>query len=225
MAPEGESTDVKAGALAATASARAMPAGVKVRSRLVLHWADIAIDQEARAREGRAEIERVLATRETAFPLKAEFQPAMIGIAACAHSLDALYAELAEHVGPETLARWAETRRPGRWAEVAGILDLAVDRNVNEWRSRLKALFVDLRNPAIHPAARDRAPERHSVLPAHVPPEYRIYSIEAVEESIDLLLEILSACVEAPRPSIEAWANDTRASIEALKQSRVAPTK
>jgi len=72
--------------------------------------------------------------------MTSELHAAMIGIAACAHSLDALYAELAELVGPNTLAEWEENRRGGRWAEVAGILDLSFDVDVDRWRPRLRTL-------------------------------------------------------------------------------------
>jgi hypothetical protein len=47
------------------------------------------------------------------YALKLELQPAMIAIAACAHSLDAVYAELAECVAPKTLAAWENVRRRG----------------------------------------------------------------------------------------------------------------
>jgi hypothetical protein len=188
----------------------------KVRTRLVLHWAEIAIEQTARARDGRAEALKTY--EETATPhLGAELHPAMIAIAACAHSLDGLYAELAEHVAPETLAKWEEARsKGGRWADIAAILELAVERDVEPWRSRLKTLFED-RNRVVHPKAKFQDTETHPALGLEVAAEYTIYTVEAAEESLTLLLEILSACVESPKPSIEAWANDTRKAVEVLR--------
>jgi hypothetical protein len=191
----------------------------KVRTRLVLHWAEIAIEQASRAREGRAEVLRAYEEQGSPVPLGAELHPAMIVIAACAHSLDGLYAELAELVGPETLAKWEEARKGGRWREVAAILELSVERDVDPWRPRMKALFED-RNRVVHPKAKDKAPEKHPVLDVNVAPEYTIYTVEAAEESLELLLEILSACVDAPKPSIEAWANDTRPAVETLRLKR-----
>jgi hypothetical protein len=49
---------VKTGTLAATASARAMPITPLARTRLVFLWADVAIEQELLARQGRAEVVR-----------------------------------------------------------------------------------------------------------------------------------------------------------------------
>lgn len=199
--PEGRGrVHVKGGTLAATASAWAGPVEVLVRTRLVFLWAEVAIEQEVRAREGREGLERAHATREEPFDMRAELQPAMIAVAACAHSLDALYAELAEHVGPETLAEWEQTRRGGRWAEIAGVLELSVNADVGSWRPRLRKLFVELRNPAVHPKAKAGRPVRHPALPTNVPPEYAIWCVEAVRDSVDLLLEILSTCVAAPKP-------------------------
>ena len=124
-----------------------------------------------------------------------------------------LYAELAEHVAPESVAAWAEVGG-ARWAKVAGILDLALDRDADEWRPRLKTLFEERRNPAVHPKAKFREPAKHPARPTKVAAEYAIYTVEALEESLDLLLEILSACVDAPERSIHAWADDTRTAVE-----------
>jgi hypothetical protein len=190
------------------------------RTRLVLHWAEIAIEQERLAQQGRAELERAHQVGEQPYKLKAELQPALVAVAACAHSLDALYAELAELVGPETLAEWTERTRGGRWAQVAGILELAVERDVEPWRPRLQTLYQELRNPAVHPKAKAKALKEHPALRAMGTPEYAIYTVEAVRESVDLLLEVLSACVEVPKPPIETWANDTRTLVEGVTQSR-----
>jgi hypothetical protein len=67
-----------------------MPITVLARTRLVFLWADVAIEQEVLAREGRAEIVRAHMAREMPYPMQLELQPAMIAIAAGAHSLDAL---------------------------------------------------------------------------------------------------------------------------------------
>jgi hypothetical protein len=213
---------VKTGTLAATATARAMPPGIKMRSRLMLHWAQIAIEQERLALEARERLEHEYAASLDVRQMAVELHAAMIGIAACAHSLDALYAELAELVGPDTLAKWAETRRPGRWAEVAGILEISFDVDVGRWRSPLRMLFVERRNPAIHPKAKDKTPEKHPALPTHVASEYVTYSVESTQESVGLLMEILLTCVDAPKPLVETWASDARAPVQDLKRLRSA---
>ena len=115
---------------------------IAMRTRLMLHWAEVAIEQERLAREAREQLTRAHGAGET-LRLSDELHPAMIAVAASAHSLDALYAELAELIGPETLAQWDEMRRGGRWAEIAGILELSFDVSVDAWRPRLRTLFVE----------------------------------------------------------------------------------
>lgn len=212
---------MKAGTLAARATASADPPGVLVRTRLVWLWAEVAIEHGSLASEARAELLRAYSEGREAAAMKPELQEAMIAIAACAHSLDALYAELAEYVAPTTVAEWEQARRGGRWAEIAGLLALSVTADVEAWRARLRTLFTERRNPAVHPKAKAREPVRHPAIPVNVAAEYTIYCTENVEESLDLLFEVLTACVETPRTSIEAWAADSRTIIAQLGERRV----
>jgi hypothetical protein len=213
---------VKTGTLAAGAVASAAPIGIKMRSRLMLHWGHIALEQERIARNARARLGQEHAASLDTRQMAVELHAAMIAIAACAHSLDALYSELAELVGPDTLAQWERTRRGGRWAAVAGILELSFAVDVDPWRPRLRTLFEERRNPAIHPKAKDKTPKKHPTLPTNVAAEYVTYSIESTVESIDLLIEILSACVNSPKPGLEKWADDARGPVEQLKKDRSA---
>jgi len=183
---------------------------LRLRTRLVLHWADIAMDQERLVRDGRAELERGHEAGD--YRPKAEFHPALIAVAACAHSLDALYGEFAQLVGPVEASK--------RWAQIVGILELAVERDIEPWRPRLETLFADLRNPAVHPKAEAKEALPRPVFEANAPAEYAIYTVDTVRESVDLLLEILSACVEAPKPPVVTWANDTRALVDSLQRRR-----
>ena len=148
---------------------------------------------------------------------RAELHPAMIGIAACAHALDALYAELAELIDGDALKERAKRIRGGRWTYVAAALELAVDRDVGPWRPRIKKLFKHLTRPGRAPEREGRASGPHPVLEAAAAPVYAKFTVEAVRDSVDLLLEILSACVEAPKPQVEAWAKDSRLLVERLK--------
>jgi hypothetical protein len=187
----------------------------------MFHWADAAVEHERRAREGREQVLRDHAAADTP-RMTAELHAAMVAVSACAHSLDALYAELAELVGPETFADWEKIRRPGRWAEVAGIIGLAFDVDVADWRPRLRSLFK-LRNDAVHPKVRFESPQKHPALPVNVASEYLLFSVESATESVDLLLEILATCADAPRTELtEAWARDAVAPIKRLTDVRAA---
>jgi hypothetical protein len=203
----------------ATERDTAMPVSIAMRTRMMLHWAQIAVEQEHLARRARRELERQHAADESP-SLRKELRPAMIAVAASAHALDALYAELAELVGPETLATWETSRRGGRWAEIAAILELSFVVDVDPWRPRLKTLFVERRNPVVHPKANLKPVVKHPALPSNVAAEYVTYSVESAQESLDLLLEILSTCAESPRPALEEWAKDARRPIEELSDVR-----
>jgi len=72
----------------------------------------------------------------------------------------------------------------------------------------------------VHPKAKYKPTAPHPALGLHAAVEYATYSVETVEESVDLLLEILTASVETPRPAVETWANDTRSPVEHLLRSR-----
>jgi hypothetical protein len=100
---------------------------------------------------------------------------------------------------------------------VAAALELAVDRDVGPWRPRIKKLFKQLRDPVVHPSAKAEPAVAHPVLEAAASPVYAKYTVEALRDSVDLLLEILSACVEAPKAPAEAWAKDSRLLVEGLK--------
>jgi hypothetical protein len=146
----------------------------------------------------------------------------MIGTTACASSLDALYSELAEHVAPLTLAQWESDVRSGgggRRAEVAAVLKLALDVDTEPWKQRLRTLYDDLRNPAVHPKVKPKPAVPHPVLGSTAPEEYATYTVEAVTESVDLLVEILATCLEHPRPSIEAWVADSQGVVGQLSSA------
>jgi hypothetical protein len=147
----------------------------------------------------------------------------MVAIAACAHALDALYGELAEVTAPGTLSNWEKTRRGGRWAEVAGVLELAFEVDIAAWRPRLRTLFK-LRNNAVHPKLRFDAPQTHPGVPVGVAAEHILFSAESATESVDLLLEILTTGVGAPKlGGAELWAHDAAGPIARLAKLRSEP--
>jgi len=191
----------------------------EIRTRPMIRWAEVAIEHERLAREAREQLVSDHAAGRT-LDLASELRAAMVALAASAHSLDALYAELAELVGPETVAKWDERRRGGRGAQVAAVLELSVDVDVAELRPRLKRHF-ERRDTAVHPRRKSSKPESHPGLPAvAVAREYHDYSVETANESVDLLLDVLMACVESPKPAVEQWAKDARGSIERLQELR-----
>ena len=70
---------------------------------------------------------------------------------------------------------------------------------------------------------RFESPQKHPALPVNVAAEYVFFSVESATESVDLLLEILATCADAPKPGLaEAWARDAVAPIKRLTDIRAA---
>jgi hypothetical protein len=192
---------------------------VKVRTRLLLHWARIAVEQDHLARAARAALAGQVeeARREgKGLDLDSEMHPAMIGVAAAAHALEALYGEIRDLVQPESVEAWERTRKSGRWSEVQGAIALGFEVEPNRWRSELRHLFR-LRNAAVHPKTAFSETEAHP-LGVNTAPEYVAYSAETATDAVGLLLEILTVCVDVPREPLRAWAEEVRGPVQALAE-------
>jgi hypothetical protein len=194
-------------------------AGIKVMmsTRLMLHWAEVAIEQERLALAARTRLEQARAAGEP-LEFSREMHPAMIAIAAAAHSLEALYRELAGLVQPESVEGWEARRKHGMWAQVQGALVLAFEIEPERWRHEVATLFR-LRNAAVHPRVALRESEPHP-LGVNTVREYVLYSAEEAERAVSLLLEVLTTCVAAPREPLKAWAADARGPVAELVNRR-----
>jgi hypothetical protein len=190
---------------------------IRISTRLMLHWSQIAVAQERRALEARRTLEEAQRAGE-GLALDLELHPAMIAVAGAAHALEALYGEIAELVQPPNVETWERTRRHGRWAEVQGAFALGFEIEPSRWRSELAQLFR-LRNAIVHPRTVFRASEAHP-LGVNTAPEYVAYSAEAATKAVDLLLDVLTTCVDAPREPLRGWVEDARASVRALVEAR-----
>jgi hypothetical protein len=131
-------------------------ASVAVGTRMLLHWSDIAIEQEGLACAARrlleSEAEEAKATGK-GLELTRELHPSLIGIAAASHALDALYGEIRDLALPPTIAaKWREDPRsgPSRPLKLHEALKHGFRISAEKWRTELEALS-DLRDGAVHP--------------------------------------------------------------------------
>jgi hypothetical protein len=211
---------------AATATASAAPPGIAMSTRLLLHWADVAIEQERLAwtarRQLETEVEEAKATGK-GLDTTRELRPAMIAIAAVSHALDALYGELRDLALPPDLAKkWRENPRSGppRARKLLETLKLGFSIRGQKWQVKLDDLF-ELRDGAVHPETTFSASEPHP-LGVSTAKAYVVYRCEKATEAVELLFEILEACASKPKPALEPWAADLRPSLERLKKARSA---
>lgn len=191
---------------------------------MLLHWSDIAIEQErlawAARRELESEIEEAKASGK-GLDLNRELHPSLVAIAAASHALDALYGELRDLALPaEIAAKWKADPRsgPSRPLKLQEALKHGFRISAQQWRRELEALF-QLRDGAVHPELVFQESEPHP-LGVSTALEHVAYRCEKATEAVDLLLEILETCADEPKPSIEQWANDLRPSLERLKAAR-----
>lgn len=204
------------------AVASAVPPGIRVSTRLLLHWGRIAIAQEREARDARAELVRrrpeALRTG-SGLDLTLELDPAMLTAAAAASAIDALYGEVRGDVGiPDELRERWRTNGTSRYAQIFETLRRGFVAKM-QWREELRWLFRDQRDAALHPETGFDTPQPHP-LGVDTAREYTIYTCEHAGRAVDLMLDILVSCVEHPREPLELWAEGARKPVEQLVAAR-----
>jgi hypothetical protein len=216
-APQGE--DVTVNPPAAVAATSAVTASIAVGTRMLLHWSDIAIEQEREACAARRGLERAQAEGGS-LELGRELRPSLIAIAASSHALDALFGEIRGFALPLQLQeRWKQREnRPPRPRQIHEALKHGFRISAQRWAEDLRVLF-DLRDGAVHPETVMGEPKRHP-LGANTAPEYLVYSCEKATEAVNLLFEILETCATEPKPALQQWASDLRPSVERLREQR-----
>jgi hypothetical protein len=194
---------------------------VKVQTRMLLHWSDVAIEQEPLAWAARRELEHARVAGK-GLELGRELRPSLITVAAVSHALDALYGELRDLALPSALAatRKANPRSgPPRWRKLHETLKSGLRIPAQRWERELEELF-ELRDGVVHPETRFSEPEPHP-LGVETSPDYVVYRCERASEAVDLLFEILESCVTLPKPPLEEWTHDLRPSLERLRADRL----
>ena len=127
----------------------------------------------------------------------------MVGIAAAAFAIDALYGEVRElvPVPQETRDRWKDPDdRTARHREIFETFKVGckLGYRTKEWPP-LKALFV-LRNPAVHhKLTRHQTVPHPSGRPFNVGKEFGDYSLEALRSSLDLAFDVVLTVMRQPK--------------------------
>jgi hypothetical protein len=188
----------------------------------MLHWSDIAIEQEAASHLARRELEATMKKKAAGdgLEINRELKPSMVAIAAVSHALDALYGEIRDlALRPETVAVWQQ-KRPARHRQINEALKHGFDvGRADRFEAKLDTLFSELRDPAVHPETSFNPPSPHP-LGVRVAQEYDLYRCETASEAVDLLMEVLETCAANPKPALKAWSGDLRPSFERLTAKR-----
>jgi hypothetical protein len=191
-------------------------------TRLMLHWATIAVRHEALARRERWELERRRDITGGRIDPTKEMHAALIAISAVAHTLDALYGEIRNLALPPALrATWAKPRSgPPRQEKIVQALKhgFAIGKQAEHWAEELDWLD-GLRDAAVHPKIEFREAKEHPVA-GPTAPAYAEYSLESAGRAVDLMLDVFAMCGTAPKPGLEQWAEEVDKNIAPMLEAQ-----
>lgn len=187
-----------------------------ITTHLWIWWARVAIEQEAVASDARAG-GQALVVRDHEFTnaFAREGFASMVAVSASAHGLDALFGGLARVVAPvRTGSRWSTILETVKQA--AFVRGPAVGGGI--WAREFEWLF-DARDAAVHfeEAPHPSVPHPSGTYSGH---ENALYCLESARRAVDLLLEVIETCVDAPRPQISTWADTMRPTLDELRRLR-----
>jgi hypothetical protein len=185
-------------------------------------WGEIAVEREGAARAARAElVAQHRHGQEPAPAMLTELRASMVAISAAAHALDALYGQLVtpaiKEAGP------GDDKR--RETHIRECLKRRFDtgkRDQEEWVSRFKRLFA-LRDAAVHAKVELLPAVPHPSGVSNAGQVNKDYSAEEAAEAVDLMLDVLSTCVQNPKRSdaeAKKWAVDYGPVVETLTTKR-----
>jgi hypothetical protein len=174
---------------------------------LWLQWGEIAVEREGSARAARAELVAQHHHGQTYSPaLYDEFLAAIVAISAAAHALDALYGQLIttaiKSAGPKTGA--------GREAHIRECLKrrFHTGKRDQHWVAEFGWLF-SLRDAAVHAEERPLPGVPHPSGVCNSGQMNADYSADTAMRAVDLLVDVLTTCVDNPKPQdkeAEIWA-------------------
>lgn len=194
---------------------------IKSQVRLWILWSNIAVRHEAEAAKARQSAKEQNEKRGFIGDyLNREFESVLVTVTACANALEALYGGLFAQA--PTLARPDDERPDWRkvWMTLDACFDLGSDAQ-NTWPSRFEHLFKTKRNTIVHFKEPSRPLAPHP-LGIKTSPEYAEYALEQANESVDLLLEVLSACASSrsKSPELDTYHEDIKTYFPALSVDR-----
>jgi DNA-directed RNA polymerase subunit RPC12/RpoP len=189
---------------------------IKMTTNVWATWMRIAVDRAKAARAARHDA--LNNADKQPEHLAREFENSMIGVAASAHALDALYGS---SVIPSTVRSTFKQKRTPRRDAIREALKtpFATGPMNNQWVAEFDWLF-DLRDAAAHAEESLRPAVPHPV-GTNVSDEWATYRVETAERAVTFALDVLQWCIDHPRPNlpkIVEWSNAYRSTVNTLAQ-------
>lgn len=195
-------------------SAVDLPApGIRIKTHLWIQWTRIALKREREAIAIRAAgASSANAGADLAVRIEQEFEACLVGVAACAHALDALYGALRDLVHNPAAKGWRHGK-PARHSKIFETIKHGFDigARTNSWPADFEWLF-ELRDAAVHHKEKWSDPAPHP-LGTNVSQENSKYSLEAVTRAVDVLLEVFDVCATRPKQAqlgVKGWSADIK---------------
>jgi len=200
-------TGVRAKASIRATSTVTAELAIAIRTHLWAQWAEIAFEQAALARAGRAQIEEQMAAGAAGYEMPLELRSAMISIAAVTHAIEGFVNDALDGCPDYPVPTFAPDT--AQYAKVFETLRAGFEIEQHAaWCPVLTKVYQRLRNPALHHQPKSGPTVPHPYFPTNVSPEYAAYTVESANEAINLLADVLTTCVENPRKqlkSVVAW--------------------
>lgn len=191
---------------------------IRIAQPLWTEWFAVALEHDFIARVARVDLIR---TNAAGLPFAAamtkELAAALVSVSASAHALDALYGEF---VTPEIRAAGP---RPGakREAHIRECLKRRFSTGAKRderWVHQFRWLF-DLRDAAVHARYESALAIPHPSGIGYSAKNPATYSADAAGRALDLLADVLTTCVESPKPADAdalSWSSSHRATVEEM---------
>lgn len=202
-----------------------MSVEIRMGHHLWMSWLQIGGERERAAAQARAHgLELRTAGEDVADALSEEMHASMVGIAAGACAIDALYGEIKSlvPVPPAVVAKWEHNGTP-RHRRIFETLKhcCRLGRRTNLWPRQFDDLYL-LRDPVIHHEIKHRPVAPHPIGQLNVSQETADYCLENTRESLDLAFDVVLTAMRQPKaPALVAWAQtmpDVPAAAEGFRE-------
>ena len=189
---------------------------VRIASNFWIKWAEVALEHAGAAKGARQRaIDAEAGSQEMGEAFDDEMKAGLVAITSSAFAIDAWYEAVKGMITlpPHVIAAWSKSgARPSRSARVMETLRAGFKLGPagSRWGRAIKDLY-GLRNDAVHFESEFYESQPHPTGKSNVSMENVIYSADSAVQAADLGVEVVTVCIECPRPEnvdLTKWCAD-----------------
>lgn len=189
---------------------------ITIRPHLWLKWAKIAIRQEGRARDARAQ-GAVMGNR-FGLNLGLEVEDSIQAVAAVRHCLHNLWLVWRDILNADRLTNGGPPLEREKQL-TPSIFTTELPPNIKEWKARVRSL-IGQRDMAVHHEEESAPPVPHPFYPTNVAGLDAAFSYERSREAVDLMMDVFARAMVSPSPALIGWANANSHVLGLLERMR-----